>query len=229
LTVASVASNLLPATDDVYTLGNIDQRWESLYLGPGTIFIQDTANAEVTAELRVTDGVLQINGADQLQVGQLKFVMNTIQSTTANIDIQIGETSDTANLVLNRNVLVPNVGSISITGSGKIGYGTGAGGTVTQLTDKTTGVTLNTASGEITMAGNQLGGDSTVSFVLTNSVIANTDVMIVNQVGGGNVGLYSFNAVCNSGSANISVHNMTNTNRSDAIVLRYVVIKGAVA
>jgi len=53
--------------------------------------------------------------------------------------------------------------------------------------------------------------------------------MIVNQVGGGNIGLYTFNAVCNSGAANIAVHNMTNTNRSDAIVLRYAVIKGAVA
>jgi hypothetical protein len=126
------------------------------------------------------------------------------------------------------NVTVTGAGGISSDNSGKIGYGTGSGGTVTQLTDKTTGVTLNKASGVITMAGTLLGGDATVSFVLTNSVIANTDVMIVNQVGGGNIGEYTFNAVCNSGTANISVHNMTNTNRSDAIVLRYAVIKGAV-
>ena len=125
------------------------------------------------------------------------------------------------------NVTVDGAGGIVSTGVGKIGYS--AGGTVTQATDKTTGVTLNTVSGEITMNGAQLGGDSTVSFTLTNSTIANTDVMILNQVGGGNVGLYSFNAVCNSGSASISVHNLTNTNRSDAIVLRYVVIKGATA
>jgi len=35
--------------------------------------------------------------------------------------------------------------------------------------------------------------------------------------------------VCNSGSANIAVHNMTNNNRGDAIVIRYAVIKGAIA
>jgi hypothetical protein len=60
-------------------------------------------------------------------------------------------------------------------------------------------------------------------------VIANTDVMIINQVGGGNIGLYTFNAVCNSGTASVSVHNLTNTNRSDAIVIRYAVIKAAIA
>jgi len=113
--------------------------------------------------------------------------------------------------------------------TGGIGYIAGAGGTVTQLTNKATGVTLNTVSGEITMSDSQLNGDATVTFVLTNSAVANTDVMILNQVGGGNIGKYAFNAQCGTGVANISVHNMTNTNRSDAIVLRYAVIKGAVA
>ena len=36
-----------------------------------------------------------------------------------------------------------------------------------------------------------------------------------------NIGLCSFNAQCNSGNDLISVHDMTNTNRSDAIVLRF--------
>jgi hypothetical protein len=110
---------------------------------------------------------------------------------------------------------------------GKIGYSTG--GVVTQDTSKSTSVTLNTVTGEITMNAASMSGDSTETFTLTNSAVANTDVMILNQVGGGNVGLYSFNAVCNSGTANITVHNMTNNNRGDAIVIRYAVIKGAVA
>jgi hypothetical protein len=134
-----------------------------------------------------------------------------------------------SNITTTGNITITGTGGVSSNNSGTIGYGAGSGGTVTQLTDKTTGVTLNKASGEITMAGTQLTGDATVTFTLTNSVIANTDVMIVNQVGGGNIGLYAFNARCNSGTANISVHNMTNTNRSDAIVLRFAVIKGAVS
>jgi len=109
-----------------------------------------------------------------------------------------------------------------------VGYRNGAGGTVTQLTSKTTPVTLNTIAGEITMSSAQLGGDSTVSFVLNNTTIANTDVMIVNQVSDANIGFYSFNSRCNSGNALISVHNMTNNNRSDAIVMRFAVIRSAI-
>jgi hypothetical protein len=137
-----------------------------------------------------------------------------------------GSTINT-NIVTTGNITVGGAGGVVSTGVGKIGYS--AGGAVTQATDKSTGVTLNTVTGEITMSAATLSGDSTVTFTMTNSTVANTDVMILNQVGGGNIGFYSFNAVCNSGSANIAVHNMTNNNRGDAIVIRYVVIKGAIA
>lgn len=124
---------------------------------------------------------------------------------------------------------IGTAGSVLSSGTAGVGYTAGAGGTVTQLTDKTTAVTLDKVSGEITMNNALLGGDTTVAFTLNNSVITATDVMILNQVGGGNVGFYSFNANCAAGSASIAVHNMTNTNRSDAIVIRYAVIKAAVA
>jgi hypothetical protein len=119
----------------------------------------------------------------------------------------------------------------AITSSGAtagVGYRTGAGGTVSQSTSKSTAVTLNRVCGEITMNGAQLNGDSTVSFTLNNTAVANTDVIIVNQVGGGNIGEYAFNGSCGAGSAEISVHNMTDVNRSDAIVLRFVVVKAAI-
>jgi hypothetical protein len=132
-----------------------------------------------------------------------------------------------SNISTTGNITADGAGGIVSTGTGKIGYS--AGGAVTQNTDKSTGVTLNTVTGEITMNAASMSGDSTETFTLTNSAVANTDVMILNQVGGGNIGLYSFNAVCNTGTANIAVHNMTNNNRGDAIVIRYAVIKGAVA
>jgi hypothetical protein len=96
-------TSLIPAVDNTYDLGNVDFRWKSIHVGEGTVFITDTVLG-TNAGLTVTNGVLLINGANQLQVGQLKFVDNTIQSTTDNIDIQIGTTGSTANLVLNRNV-----------------------------------------------------------------------------------------------------------------------------
>ena len=100
-------ANIIPVADNTYFLGNATNRWANLWLGPGTIYITDSNVASnLTAELTVLNGVLQINGADQLQVGQLKFVNNTIESTTGNIDIEIGVTGSTADLVLNRNTVL---------------------------------------------------------------------------------------------------------------------------
>ena len=78
-----------------------------------TLGLTDTVLGSV-ATLSVTSGVLLINGAYQLQVGQLKFNQNTIQSTTPSVNIQIGQTSDTANITLNRNLVFGSSG-IAIT------------------------------------------------------------------------------------------------------------------
>lgn len=97
--------DLIPAEDNVYVLGTTSSRWKSISVGPGTINITDQTLL-TDASLTVDNGVLQINGANQLQVGQLKFVDNTIESTTGAIDIQIGLTGSTASLLLNRNVVI---------------------------------------------------------------------------------------------------------------------------
>lgn len=110
-----------------------------------------------------------------------------------------------------------------------VGYRTGAGGTVTQLTSKSTPVVLNTISGEITSNAASLAGGTAVTFTLTNSAIANTDVMIINQVSSGNLGDYGFFPICNAGSANITIVNRTNSPRVDAITMRFAVIKGAIS
>jgi|688.fasta_scaffold170650_3 hypothetical protein len=103
----AVPTNIIPDTDNYYTLGNEDFRWQSVHIGTGTIFITDTVLG-TDAGLTVTDGVLLIDGANQLQVGELKFVDNTIESTSGATDIEIGLTGSTADLVLNRNtVLAP--------------------------------------------------------------------------------------------------------------------------
>jgi len=124
------------------------------------------------------------------------------------------------------NSTVGALRSPSVTG---IGYATGAGGTVTQTTSKSTGVTLDTACGNITMNAAALNGDTTVSFTLTNSSIAATDVLILNHVTAGSWGSYLLNARCAAGFAIISVRNITTGSLSQAIVIRFVLIKGATA
>ena len=100
--------DIIPVFDNTYTIGSSTLRWKSIYIGPGTLYIQDQNNAGLNCALTVLDGVLQINGANQLQVGQLRFVDNAIQSTTPDIDISIGLTSSTGSLLLNRNTTFEN-------------------------------------------------------------------------------------------------------------------------
>ena len=116
---------------------------------------------------------------------------------------------------------------VSSSATGGVGYTAGAGGTVTQATSKSTGVTLNTVTGQITMNSAALAAGTIVSFTLTNSAIAATDVMIINHVSTGTLGAYTFNAACAGGSAVIYVRNGTGGSLSEAIVLRYALIKGA--
>lgn len=127
------------------------------------------------------------------------------------------------------NVSVGGSGGVTLTDGGTMGYGVGAGGTVAQSGNKSGGVTLNKPSGQITMQNTNLAGDTTVSFVLTNSTITNTDVMLLNIVGGvATPACYNLDAVCNTGNATINVRNITTGTLGEAIVLRFAVIKGSI-
>jgi len=120
-------------------------------------------------------------------------------------------------------------GSVQITGTSPFGYGTGAGGTVTQLTSKSTGVTLNKTVGTVTMHNAALAANTTVTFTLTNSTIAATDLVILNHTSGGTAGSYLLNAQVAAGSATVNVRNITAGSLSEAIVIRFAVIKGVTA
>ena len=116
-------------------------------------------------------------------------------------------------------------GNQTITGTGKQGYATGSGGAVVQATSKSTGVTLNTSNGQITMNAASLAATSIVSFTLTNSVIEAGDIIVMNHISGGTLGAYAFNASTAAGSASINVSNLTLGALTDAIVLRFAIIK----
>jgi hypothetical protein len=111
----------------------------------------------------------------------------------------------------------------------KAGYITGDGGTVTQATSKSTGVTLNKRCGQITLNGAALAANTTVSFTLTNNTIAATDLLVLNHVSAGTAGSYALNAQAAAGSASINVRNITAGSLSEAIVIGFAVIKAATA
>ena len=116
----------------------------------------------------------------------------------------------------------------TVLASSEIGYNATAQGTVTQATSKSTGVTLNKSSGQITMNAASLAAGTTVLFTLTNSTLTAKDVLIVNVGSGGTSGAYwPYVANVAAGSAVIGVYNNTVGALSEAIVINYAVIHGA--
>jgi hypothetical protein len=107
-----------------------------------------------------------------------------------------------------------------------IGYATGAGGAVTQGTSRTTGVTLNTVCGAITLF-TAAGSATWQSFTVTNSAVAATDTIIVNQRSGTDLYMMSVTAV-GAGSFRISFATTGGTT-SEAPVLNFSVIKAVSA
>ena len=116
--------------------------------------------------------------------------------------------------------------------SSEIGYSAAAQGTVTQLTDKSTGVTLNKSAGRITMNNAALAGATAVSFVLTNSLISANDTMIVcvaSNTTGSALGAYTtYVSYLAAGSALITLRNLTAaTSYSEAVVINFAIIHSA--
>ena len=107
----------------------------------------------------------------------------------------------------------------------KTGYVSGEGGTTFQGVSKSHPVTLNKKCGEITMDGAALAANTTVSFTLTNSTIAETDLLALTHTGVGTAGAYLLNSQCAAGSVTINVRNVTSGSLSEAIVIRFAVIK----
>lgn len=82
------------------------------------------------------------------------------------------------------SVKIDSSGNLTVKSStGGVGYSTGAGGAVTQTTSRTTGVTINKPCGAITLVS-AAGGTAWQSFTVTNSLVAATDTIIVNQKSG---------------------------------------------
>jgi hypothetical protein len=116
--------------------------------------------------------------------------------------------------------------------SQEIGYSAAAQGTVTQLTDKSTGVTLNKSAGRITMNAAALAGSTAVSFTLTNNLISTNDTMIVcvsSNTTGSAAGAYTtYVSYLAAGSALITLRNLTaSTSYSEAVIINYAIIHSA--
>jgi hypothetical protein len=117
-------------------------------------------------------------------------------------------------------------GEVLNTSTGGLGYGTGSGGAVTQITSRTTGVTLNKTNGAITLFS-AAGSATWASFTVTNSTVAATDVIEVCAKSGTNLYLVSVTAVA-AGSFQISFATTGGT-ATDAPVFNFAICKAVTA
>jgi hypothetical protein len=118
------------------------------------------------------------------------------------------------------------IGPDFILSDNQFGYTAAAQGAVTQLTDKTTAVTLNKSAGRITMNNAALGATTNVSFTLNNSLISANDVLIL-TVSGGNATAATYNCFVNSlaaGTASITLRNISAGSLSEAIIVNFAII-----
>lgn len=111
-------------------------------------------------------------------------------------------------------------------GTGGIGYNTGAGGTVTQATSRTTGVTINKTCGAITMFS-AAGSATAATFTVTNSTVGATDTIHLCQKSGTNLYNFIVTAVA-AGSFNITFYTTGGT-ATDAPVINFAVLKAVTA
>ena len=90
----SVNGDLVPAIDNTYSLGTSDKRWKSLQLGPGTLWIQDSAAVPVhQVGLTVNSGALLLDGADSLRIGNVRLTATGLTSVNPATPLTLGDES----------------------------------------------------------------------------------------------------------------------------------------
>lgn len=146
-------------------------------------------------------------------------------------------TPDSTDKILFNSVDANGIGSpsaatpLELFGSTGIGYTTGVGGAVTQATSITTGVTLNTVCGTITTVSQTVAAGAEADFVVTNSQVAATDVVVacIKSTASAGTFIVAVAAVA-AGSFTLRLTNLHAANAGDnTILINFAVIKGVAA
>lgn len=182
-------------------------------LGAATKQYVDTADAlKVSKAGDTMTGLLVLSADPTAALGA---------ATKQYADLKVAKAGDSLTGPLTTNSTILATGN-----SSKIGYNTGAGGSITQgAGSKANSVTLNRPTGIIVTDNAALNANTAVTFNLSNSVIEATDIVVVSHISGGTLGSYNFAVAPAAGNANITIRNITAGNLSEALTLRFIVLK----
>jgi hypothetical protein len=110
-----LTGNLLPRTDDVYSLGNASLRWVAAHFGNAGIYIQDNTLGD-DGQLQLDNGTLNFDNIDSLRVGNLQFTSTGIITTVdPTQDVLIGSLGATGNTVIRNAGIKFTDGSVQTT------------------------------------------------------------------------------------------------------------------
>jgi hypothetical protein len=118
-------------------------------------------------------------------------------------------------------------GADTLLSDNQLGYTAAAQGSVTQLTSKSTAVTLNKSAGRITMNNASLATATNATFTLNNNLISANDTVIL-TISGGQTTPGSYNVFANSlgtGTVSITLRNISGGTLSEAIIINYAFIQ----
>lgn len=218
----------------------ITLEWQQWFQNPSFITFKFQTVLDVTSggtgvATLTQNGVLLGNGASAITATAAGTSNTILQGNTGSAPtfkntinaIAIGGTTPAAGAFTTLSA----TGSIaSSSPSGGVGYSTGAGSTTSQSTDKTTPVTIDAVCGTITMNGALLASGAIATFTVNNSSCAATDVIAIQHDSVGTLGGYTLMPSSpTAGSFKVSVRNTTGGGLSEAIVLRFAIIKAVVS
>lgn len=196
----------------------------------GLSIASDTTVTDITDSF--TTGVPVVTMRN-LNTGAITFTYNSSKIRTLNLgDVTVNTNESIAFAKVTTGVWqqVSGKQSTIYQKSNGIGYGTGSGGTVTQATSKSTGVTLNKPSGKITMNAAALAANAVASFVVTNSTVSSTDTISLSFDSSGPISQelnYRLISSVGTGQFTVAIQNISAGSLSEAVTIRYNVHKGS--
>ena len=126
------------------------------------------------------------------------------------------------------DTLITSGGQLEI-GAGGTGYGTGSGGVATQITSRTTGVTLSKTNGAITLFSAVTTASLVTSFTITNTLVGANDTVVA-SIKTATAGIYFLSvSLVSAGSFRISVFTPAAVATAEAPVITFAVVKAAIA
>jgi len=239
-----LTGNLLPLTDNIYSLGNVSRRWIGAYFGNAGIYIQDETLG-TTGSLSLDNGIMLMDGnIDGLQIGSGNSIQLTTDGITVSnsaLDINLGTVGDTGNThILNAGIkftdgtvqstaAIPLIqkgaalGVVPLNAATKIDsiYLPSGGpvykGTWNALTNTPTLADGTGTAGDlyiVSVAGTQNLGSGSITFAIGDEVVYNGTIW--QRVAAGAIGVTSFNT--RTGAVTLTSADVTTALSNGAIV-----------